>query len=74
MDTSMWTRILLRYGIGALVVWGILPESWAEAISTDSDIQMLVQMGMDAAIGLTAAFVVEKWMLMTSETKPKRQK
>lgn len=68
-DVAVIVRIILRYGIGALTVWGVLPEGWADVISTDPDIQMILDLSLTAALGA----LVEYWMVKAEAFKAKRE-
>ena len=50
-------RILLRYGIGALVTYGILTADQAMVISSDPDVQIVIEL----LLGAAAAGLNELW-------------
>lgn len=54
---AVLARILLRYGAGALVAWGLLTADLGAMLSTDPEVITYTQF----AIGVVAAGVAEGW-------------
>lgn len=52
-------RILLRYGAGGLVFWGLLSQQLADRLAIDPDVIAVTTAGLDLAIGLASAVAVE---------------
>ena len=50
-------RILLRYGAGALAMYGIMSNEWADMLSADPDVSALVEIGVAGVI----AFATERF-------------
>lgn len=50
-------RIILRYGVGALVALGLLHDGFGSQLASDPDIVMLIEIGLPLAIGC----LVEVW-------------
>lgn len=46
------SRIILRYGVGALVAYNILTAEQGSIISTDPDLATLLEIGLSALPGL----------------------
>lgn len=50
MNISVWTRIILRYGVGYLAAKGFIPEELMNLVATDPDLQMIVHSVIGAAL------------------------
>jgi hypothetical protein len=57
---SAYTRILLRYLAGYLVLKAIIPADLGTAIASDPDLAL----AMEAAVGTAAAAAVEGWYFL----------
>lgn len=55
---AVFVRILLRYGAGALVTYGLMTSEAGDMIATDPDVAMAVEV----FAGIAAGAVAEGWM------------
>lgn len=45
-------RILARYGVGALALWGVVSPGMAEAVASDPDVQLVLNVALAAAVSV----------------------
>ena len=57
------TRVLLRYGVGALVTHGLLSGSLGHMISNDPDVAMLAEV----LVGGVVSFIVEGYYVLAKK-------
>lgn len=50
-------RIIVRYGAGALAMYGIMSHEWADMLAGDTDVTMFVEIGVAAAASFTTEAV-----------------
>ena len=48
--TGPLTRILLRYGAGVLIAWGVFSPVLGEQLASDPDVAMALQVGIGVAV------------------------
>lgn len=54
---AVFIRILLRYGAGALVTYGLMTAEAGDSLATDPD----VAMALEVVAGLVASAIAEGW-------------
>lgn len=48
--TGPLIRIFLRYGVGALVMWGLVTAAMGDKIANDPDVAAAIEIGLGLAI------------------------
>lgn len=46
------TRIIARYGVGALAFWGVVSPGMAEVVASDPDVQLALNIALAGAVSV----------------------
>ena len=57
---DVFARILLRYGAGALVTYGLMSSEAGSSLADDPDVAMAIQIGA----GIAAGAIAEYWRFL----------